>query len=204
MFWETSVSSSVNLYTYENILLKTYIAIADKGDLSLLIISGIPTNMRCLEAWENIIKTNERETGGNTFGSYFQLLKGYALLINDHVLIRSCLIHCAISPLKWEYLETLKDKGYTIDFNNIGESVNAGLQRCNNLITKAVMKKNEIERIMSARKSSSHSFSEILVNLNMNVGFPVDENIKLSMYNAYNKSLKARQKAEEDRNNRKK
>lgn len=84
-----------------------------------------------------------------------------------------------------------------IDMNNIAESVNAGLQMCNNLITKAVMKKNDIERLMGQRKGS-HSFSDIIVNLNMNIGFPVDENIKLSMYNAYNKSLKAKQKAQED------
>lgn len=211
MFFRNSKSSSGILYTYEDILLKLYIEVARTGDFTKLIKSGKCGDDECLLAWEQIVKKQEKITGSNQYNSVLQLMKGYASLLNDHSVIRACLIHIMNGamlnadalPLDWEVLQVLKSKGYTIRTSQRSETledIKNGLRRNENLITKATMNKKALEKMFKDRQDKQEEqkgFEEILANLNFALGFNVDENITLSRYNEYQKILIARAKAEE-------
>lgn len=174
--------------------------IANSGDLEKLRIKGRVSDNELMIAWESIVKANEKENGTNRMSAYMQLMKAYALLVNDHTVIRACLVHLYYYPIHWEYLEFLNKKGYTVDIDNKYESIKALLRRCDNLVTKYTMKRNEIDKLMGDGKEKAKpvGFEELIANLHFALGFPVDENITLSRYNEYNKILKARVKAQEN------
>lgn len=203
MFFRKSKSSSATFFTYEDILLKLYIDLTGTGNFSQLIKSGQASDQECLNAWEQIVRKQEKVTGSNQYNSVLQLLKGYASLMNDHTVIRACLVYLKNGPIDWEIIKLLKSKGYSIDTTNratVLESVRTSLQRNENLVTKATMKKKELERMFQTKAEASErrGFEEILANLNFALGFTVDENITLARYNEYQKILKARAKAAEE------
>lgn len=202
-------SSSVIFYTYDDILLRLYVEVARNGEFKRLIKAGRATNEQCLAAWEEIVKRQEKETGSHHYTAFLQLIKGYAAHLSDHTLIRACLIHLMIAPIDWEVLQTLRSKGYNIDTSTQEkkiESIQAGLRRCENLVTKATMKKKELERMFESKGKGNEQggFEQILANLNFALGFNVDESITLARYNEYQKILKAKQKATEEANGRNK
>lgn len=209
MFFRNSESSSVIFFTYDDILLRHYLEIISSGDFTKLIKKGKASESECLEAWELIVKKQEKETGSNQFNTFLSLLKGYASLLNDHTVIRACLLHLMHGPVDWEVLKILNDKGYEIKINENGyaiyDSVKLGLSRCENLITKATMKQKELQRMFQGveSKRDTHSFESVMAHLIAALGFNVDENITLARYNEYQKILKERQKAMEKANPKK-
>lgn len=180
-----------------------YIEVAGSGDFKRLIKQGKATDSECLEAWESIVKKQEKENGVNTYGSFLQLLKGYASLLNDHTVIRACLLHLMFAPVDWEVMQTLNSKGYSIEVDERGraeyKSLQAGLRRCENLITKATMKHKELERMFQGReKGEAQSFESIMAALNFAWPNTVPDDITLKKYNEYQKILKANQKKAEE------
>jgi len=206
MFWKTFKSSYESLYTYEDITLKLYIDIANSGNFLKLVKEGEVDSEKCLDAWEQLIKRHEKETGTNQYSAFFQLMKGYSILMNDHTTIRATLILVALTRffIDWEYIVELKKRGYVIDTTSpetIMASVEAGLRKCENLVTKATMKEKELQRMFEARgEGKAHGFEEIMAHLNFALGFTVPDTIKLSAYNEYQKILKARERAQEEAN----
>jgi len=103
-----------------------------------------------------------------------------------------------------DYYELLNGEGYVIDTtskNTIMDGVTAGLHKCENLVTKAVMKQKELQRMFEARgEGKAQGFEEIMAHLNFALGFTVPDTIKLSAYNEYQKILKARERAQEEAN----
>lgn len=196
MFWKTSKHSSLSFYEYEDIPLKIYLAIIKTGDFTKLVKEGECDSGQYLEAWERIVKKQAKETGSNQYNSLLQLLKGYALIVNDHTLIRACLVLLTIGKPNEEYIAILKSKGYNIDVNNYRASLEASFRKCENLVTKAVMKKKELERMFEGKESEGETkgFEEVLANLNFALGFTVEDTITLARYNEYQKILKAKQK----------
>jgi hypothetical protein len=171
---------------------------------------GKASEVECLEAWENLVRKQEKETGSNQFNTFLSLLKGYASLLNDHTVIRACLIHLMFAPVDWEVIQTLSKKGYEIDTtdrNSVVQSCQAGLQRCENLVTKATMKQKELQRMFHGReqKGEAQSFESVMAHLIAAMGFHINEDLTLARYNEYQKILKAKQKAIEEngRNKRK-
>jgi len=207
-FFRIFKSSSVIFFTYDDILLRQYLEVIKSGDFTKLIKEGNATEIECLEAWENIVKKQEKATGSNRFDTFLSLLKGYALLINDHTVIRACLIHLMNGPVDWEVLKTLNDKGYEVKINEYGyaiyESIQAGLHRCENLVTKATMKQKELQRMFPEKKdkAEAQSFETVMAHLIAALEFNVDENITLARYNEYQNILRERQKAIEKANSK--
>lgn len=210
MFYPTYKSSSGILFTYDDILLRTYLEIVYTGEFRKLIKSGNVSDQQCLTAWEELVKRQGKASGTNQYSSYIQLLKGYAKLVNDHTVIRACLVYLMFAPIRWDIIETLKLYNYPVEIKEgqiVVESLKAKLRAVENLITKAEMKRKEIERLFKNTddKKEKKGFEEILAGLNFALGFNVDENITLARYNEYQKILKARQKQiEEQRTNKSK
>lgn len=153
-------------------------------------------------AYEDLVMRQQKETGNNKYDALLRLNKGYLINLNDHTTIRACLILVGINHLyvDWEYIKFLKDKGIKIDISTperILETVKDALHKNEGLITKAITKRKEIEKIIgqSESKNDSHGFQQILANLNFNWPNPVGEDIKLCTYNEYQKILKAKIKA---------
>lgn len=197
---------SATFYTYDDIRLKLYIDIAKTGEFTKLVKIGKSGNDECLEAWEEIVKKHQTESGSQQYNAFFRLSKGYLMHLNDHATIRACLILVGLNNLflDWEYLKILSDKGYKIDTSTpekVLESVTLNLHRCENLITKAITKKNEIDLMLKQRESSGDgpTFEQMLANLNYALGFNVNEDLTLSRYNEYQKILKAKQKSIEQK-----
>lgn len=184
-------------------MLKLYIDIAKSGDFTKLVKSGKSGNDECLQAWESIVKRQQKESGSNQFDAFFRLSKGYLIHLNDHTVIRACLILVGINYLyiDWEYIKTLKEKGYIIDTSTperVLETVKEGLNRCENLITKAVSKRKELDLMLKQSESGSKDgpgFEQMIANLNYALGFTVSEDLTLARYNEYQKILRAKQKS---------
>jgi len=166
---------------------------------------GKASEVECLEAWENLVRKQEKEIGTNQFGTFISLLKGYASLLNDHTVIRACLIHLMFAPVDWEVIQTLSKKGYeinTTDRQTVVDSCQAALQKCENLVTKATMKQKELHRMFQGKEDRGHaqSFESIMAALNFSWPNQVSNDITLKTYNEYQKILKARQKEIEAQN----
>jgi len=205
MFFRNSKSSSGILYTYDDILLRLYLDVARSGDFSKLVKEGKASDQECLNAWEAIVRKQEKVTGSNQYSSVLQLMKGYAILINDHTVIRACLVKTLLFPTDWEIVQTLRAKGYEIDWLNKVEWIQNAIRRNENLITKATMKQKELQRMFQTKetKTDPKGFEEIIAILNFALGFNVDESITLARYNEYQKILNKRQKEVEEANNKK-
>lgn len=204
MFSRIYRGKSANFWAYEDILLKTYLDIASTGDFTKLIKSGKATDQECLFAWEEIVRKQEKVTGTNQYNSFLQLLKGYASLINDHTVIRACLIHMLYFPIDCTVLKTLREKGYPVEINGayaVPESIQIKLRTVENLVTKATMKYKEIQRLLKGGDDKKEkSFHEVMAWLNFNWPNAVNEDIKLCTYNEYQRILRVKQKAMEEAN----
>jgi len=202
-----------------------YIDIANSGDVTKLVKSGQIDTEKCLEAWEELIKRQEKETGSNHLGSYISLLKAYLIYCNDHEVIRATLILVGysneqrfakdgslvwINLIDWKHIIWLKSKGHVIDmtsYESMMESVKAGIHKNENLVTKAVSKRKELEKMLEGKGDSKPlEFVDVMAQLNFAWPNPVSDDISLAGYNSYQKILKARLKAQEQeharRNNR--
>src|SRR5690606_30327280 len=142
--------TSAKYWQYEDITLKLFLDIASGGNLVQLCYEGKPTEDGLNEAWEELIKKNQRANGSNKFDNHFNSLQSYALMLNEYVLIKSALIKLAgeyalQKEPDLETIELLKQKGYKIDLKKYQESLEAGFKKAENLVTKVISKKNEIE-----------------------------------------------------------
>lgn len=223
MSWGIFKKASVKFWEYDDISLKLYIDISKTGDVTKLVKVGRIENQQCLDKWEELIKRQEKETGTNNLGAYISLLKAYLSYSNDHEVIRASLILVEwsneqkiakdgslvwVNLTDWKHVIYLKSKGHTIDFTTYDTmitTVRAALHKNENLVTKAVSKRKELEKMLAGKEEGKPlEFVDIMAQLNFAWPNPVSDDISLAGYNSYQKILKARQKAEENarRNNR--
>jgi len=223
--WATFKSSTAILWGYDDITLKLYIDISKTGEVTKLVKKGRIDSEKCLDAWEELIKRQEKEIGTNNFGAYFSLHKAYLNYANDHEVIRATLVLVGLSTrqaynsegkLVWinlirpNDLVWLRSKGHNIDltsYDTVLSSVMACIHKNENLITKAVSKRKELEKMLEGKGDGKPlEFVDIMAQLNFAWPNPVSDDITLATYNSYQKILKARLKAQEQeharRNNR--
>src|SRR5690606_2538954 len=137
----------------------------------------------------------QRANGSNKFDNHFNSLQSYALMLNEYVLIKSALIKLAgeyalQKEPDLETIELLKQKGYKIDLKKYQESLEAGFKKAENLVTKVISKKNEIEA-RAEKGGGSATFDELMANLTVN-NIQVSDDLKLARYNEIVKILKKR------------
>lgn len=182
------------LYTYDTITLRLFIEIAGSGQLNRLLIRGRASNDELVQAFENIVKRNSEVSGNFQYMTYFQLLKSYAQYIAEYTITRAMLIKLAY-VLDFATIQAVRRRGYRINTQNTAtyaESLTAGLHRVSNLITRATMKRKEIEKFNAPNDNNAETFESILANLSYNLGFIVPETITLAAYNEYKKIIRTR------------
>lgn len=190
-----------NLYSYDNILLRTYIDIAQKGDFKLLIISGEADTTELLEAWEAIVKADAKANGSFTYDAYLNLIKAYGTLVAEYTSVRALLTKLRIVT-DYSDVKYVRKKGYKIDLTDsdtFTKSLDAATKRTEGLVTRIKMKQNEIAALYKEAGHGSGNrmgFEQVIANLIFHLGFQVDDNITLARYNAYKQIIKQKQEAE--------
>jgi hypothetical protein len=146
-----------------------------------------------MRAWEDILEKNEKSTGVRNLSVYKLTLKDYYLSMANFLTMKS-----ALSYLLFKYdkgmVDLLKRNGILIDTTDserYQESLIAAVHRVNALSSQIITKKNNIEKKFN-NESDQTDFYTMLAWLSMNVGFSVNEKIKLAEFNSYLRQLKLR------------
>lgn len=201
--FRTSKNLSVVLYGYDNILLKTYIDVAsNQAAIESLIISGSPTKEQLIEAWEGIVKENSKHSGDHRFDSYEQLLNGYAELIASQTIVCTCL-EMMTWKIDFAIIKEVRDRGYAIETTTseaYAKSLESAKKKARNLITRAEMKRKDIERQFGKKDNGevkAHSFQEIIGMLELALDRSIldSETLTLSKYNTLKKGAEDKHKA---------
>lgn len=171
-----------------------------------LVIQGAPTREEVLEGMEKIVSDNANANGDYNYDSYYQLLKSYLKLIAQYTIVKSLLMKCCY-VIVWEDIVELRRRGFKIAVDNSGKytaSITAAMRRVDNLVTKAVMKKKEIEAYFkeSDRNHQPVGFEQAVANLNYSLGFSVNESLTLAAFNEYKKIIRAKNAAIKAANSR--
>lgn len=169
--------------------------IATTGNLNLLLLSGSLNREALMQQWEAIVKANSKASGDYAYDSFFHLIKGYAQIIANYTIVKASLWKLSFM-IDWETIKDLRKRGFKIDTSNTTKytaSLTAGLHKVNNLITRATMKRKEMEALQqkeNASKGSKIIFEELIAHLSMSLGFEVKDTITLAAFNAYRSVLK--------------
>lgn len=190
-------AGSGTYFTYENILLSLYVEIVNTGNYLLVGIDN-KDEVKCYEAWEQIVMKNSKAAGGSYFNAHMDLMKSYSRLVYERIEVRVMLTNLLFF-VDDEMISILKSKGYKIDTSGgtkYVQSLNAALLRSNNINSKI---KSIEERLSAlATQGGEHtnlSLGELLANLSfgmgsLNVTVSIGQDITLSMYNEYKRLIK--------------
>lgn len=180
--------------------------IASSGNLLALRISGAVdadeiVTAKCLDIWEQIVKQNGEENGNYEYDNYFNTYKSCYRLTAEYVQVKSMLISL-VYKLNWTYIHELRDMGYNLAIEKIGtveeqntnfaNSLSNALKKVENLTTKITSKRKEIETMFKEGNGKGSSYMQLLASINASLGFTVDKDISLSMFNEYKKILKTK------------
>lgn len=191
-------------FDYNNIALKLFIEVAETADYMQLIMYGRGTIDECFEQWEKIIQENSKVNGSAEYRSYYDNLNHYNKLLADFLVIRVDLTE-SFFVIDNVIIDRLASKGYKImltSFSDYVRSLNAALNKSNNIVTKIEMRYKAIVKAGEQSKGSNKqvTFEVLMANLTTALGFTVDDSLTLSRYNEYNKIIK--RKNVESRNNK--
>jgi hypothetical protein len=196
--------NAVKLYSYDDILLKTYFEIVKTQNLSLLIIKGKPTESTLAERWEQILKENSQYTGTFAYDSHFQKVQAYTRLLGQYHLCRAMLTKLLIR-FDQKTVDSLKRYRIKIDTNSQEEFnkslIKAGNQ-VRNMITKITVKQNELQE-QSEKPRKNITLESVLAQLSSQLGYEVRQDLTLARYNEYVKIIEKRnERNQETRHNK--
>jgi hypothetical protein len=185
-----SPSITVDLLTYDTISLRTFVKIANEGDLSLL---GEGSDADRVLAWEKIIQTNGKATNNMAYDSHLNLLKNYARLLSEFQVVKSALSSMLIKP-NVDDLQLLAAKGYAIDAGSIGaysETMQRAINKSTNIGSKLANAYNQLMVEKGEDNAPSATVGQLVASLNVALeGKYADIDILLCEYNEYKKLIK--------------
>lgn len=153
-------------------------------------------------AWEEILKRNGEANNDYSYKQFFTKSAEYAKLLSDYQLIKAILIklHFVIDDA---HISFLGSKGYKIDTSTgskYANSLSSALRKCENLLTKIIMRQNEISNQLNEKEQKPVTLEQLLAHVSAGLGYEVKDDITLSRYNEYKKILEAKNK-QNGRNN---
>jgi hypothetical protein len=199
----TSKDTSVVLYDYGNILLRTYVEIANDGLIERLIIKGRPTSEELEEQWEKIIDENGKHSKDNSYSIYQTLIYDYGCLIATQTVVSVCLEMLEFNlkykrPIDFDIVEEVRNRGYKIETTPLAfeKTLNSAKSKCKNLVTKLESKQKEIDRQFKD-KGASHTYDEVIGFLELALDRTVmdGDTITLAKYNVLKKGAELKNKA---------
>lgn len=145
------------------------------------------------EAWETIVRKNQEASGSLKYDNYFTSMQDYAMMVNEYIFIKTALLELSISP-NVELIEELRSRGVKLNTSGSDkflESIGNALKKSENLVTKIVSKKKEIDAKQEERAGKEESsFEEIMASLVSGLGFSVSDDLTLARFNEYRKIIK--------------
>lgn len=187
---QKSKSITVDLLTYDTIKLRTFVTIANTGNLSLL---GNGTLEDLTQAWEEIIKRNGKATNNMAYDSHLNLLKNYARLLSEFNTVKATLSSMLIKP-NVDDLQFLSIKGYAIDASSVEayvSTMNSAINKSSNIGSKLANAYNQLMVEKGDGNEQSATVGQLVASLNVALeGKYADINILLSEYNEYKKLIK--------------
>jgi hypothetical protein len=141
------------------------------------------------------------------------LLKGYAEIVASHTVVVAALEILWYVPIGHdiqkmsEILDEVRNRGYRIDTSTTDKyhkSLIAAKNKVQNMVTRAEMKRKEIERVFGQKeKTKSYGYWEVIGNLELALERSVldsPETLTLAKYNELKRGVTERRKAAERRN----
>lgn len=192
---ETSSTTTKSYFVYSTIPLRIFVDISRSGNLELLG-KGTPEELK--QAWEEIMKRNGKATGDHSYTIFLMNIKSFCAMMFEFIDIRSKIIklHYVIDQ---DMIKALRRKGYNINTSAgqvaYNESLNNALSRSENIITRIQIKLKEMEKDNKKAESvgeDEFGFEEIVAQLNVNLGFNVDDTLTLARFNEYKKIIHKR------------
>lgn len=173
------------------------------------MVSGFSDSETDFNAWEKIIKENNRANNDKRYDRYLQSLKSYTGLIEESILVKSYLIQL-VFVVDDAMIAYLKSKKYIINTSGAKayeNSIYANLRKADNLITRINMKVKEISGYLDEQSSETGegetNADALVAIISAGLGFHVDANISLATYNEYKKTLnKQYERAKQGRSNK--
>jgi len=181
-----------HFYQYGDILLKLFIEIAESGDYRRLVLSGNPTDDQCLEAWEKIVEENGRHCGNNGYSNYLEDVRYYATMLWEYLFMRSAMTKL-IYVKDYSLIVQIRELGYDFKMETYMDSIYSISRKVDAITTRIKMHQNKMA-LYATVDQRGNSFAETIVNLNMNLGWEVSDDITLAKYNEYCKTLKRNNK----------
>lgn len=196
MHWGISKKDSENFtkecYGYEDITLRLYFEIAEKGCLEKLAKIKNVKKVILQQAWENILKRNSKENNNFSYELYFTTAQNYTLLVNEYNLIKACLLKLMIRADKG-VIQLLKDRGYVIKMSSETaylKSLEEANTRSNNLLTKIMTRRKELDRLTKNEQTEQVTLAKAISSVNTALKWPaVNEDTTLALYNEYKKNV---------------
>jgi hypothetical protein len=189
--------SDKDYYSYNDIRLKTYIAICETGDYTLLVKRGRARIGKCSEIWEEIVKTNAEANGSYEYFNYLRTRKEYFRLIAERDFLKLAFTKL-LRRVDRALVAEVKQKGFNISLLNseqYSKTLYAAIHRWNNYSTKIKLKQNEMEGFAKDNGDNVKSFEEIMGNLTSLLEFTVPDDITLARFNEYRKFIKEKYKS---------
>ncbi len=194
-------------FNYENILLRTYIEIANGGDFKKLLVSGEFEIEQAVKVWESIVNRND-SGAASKYNKVFKAHKSYTDLYHTYVYIKACFLKLyfqavmRFEPIEDELIIFLEQEGYKIDKGDYHNSIITGLNKSNNFVSRLTAKENELDKLTGnngkvIKSKKPVTFEELMASITIDLGFVVSDDITLSRYNEYCKVINAKRKAEE-------
>lgn len=197
----TSKIITDEIYQYVDIPLQVYFDVAHTGNILLLQKNGKPDEKLCEETWHEILKQNAKENGSLKYEKVFKSTRQHWLMVADYITVKSALTSLMIKQDN-ELIKELHQRGYHIRKDTIDDyavSLEAASRKSDNLVTKIISKQNEIELLTGGdAKPGNDTVTQMLVDINCELGFVVPSNILLIEYNAYKRYIKTKKQAERD------
>ncbi len=184
---------SSTYYGYDDIPLKLFLEINISKEYDRICRSGKPDN--CVERWEFIMQRNAEAVGNFEYEIYLQNSQIHGSLVHDYLYIKAALLrlYCKVD---FKLIDELKKKGYKIDLSEGTEldvmnakyalSILKALKRCDHLITKITVKKNEMQKSLGDKQEAAQSqgYDSAMALLSFHwPGSSLPEDITLSRYN---------------------
>lgn len=177
--------------------MRVFFDVIRSGDLKLLKLSPIASNKELDTVWESIIKRNNEANGNFSYSNYIEAVRSYARLINEYTVVKACVLKLAYyDDVDLRAVDTLRERGYNVELEKgkqaFDESLLAISNRSNNLITKIIAKKKEIEKYNNPDgKGEPVTFARAIMALSARLGYNVGRDITLEEYNEAKKLIKS-------------
>lgn len=180
-----------NLYSYDDILLKTYFDISMDGNVTRLIKYGKADNQTLQDCWERLVKRNNEETGNFNYFIYKEGLEVYHNLLRVYHKVKTCLLKLSIR-CDYKVIGMLAAEGYVIDkrVSHYDESLYLASRKSDNLITKIQSKRKELAEFEKKDGGVPMTFEKALAKVSFGAKYQVQRDVTLSGYNELVKEIK--------------